>query len=55
MGVKCTMLYPDSFATFNFDLHEENGPKHFAKTDIVCNDSKGISSFPATKSGSTLI
>lgn len=55
MGVKCTMLYPHSFATCNLDFHEENGPKHFVKTDTVCSDSKGISLFPATKFGSTLI
>lgn len=49
------MLYPDSFATCNFDFQEENGPKHFAKTETVCKDSSGISLPPATKFGSTHI
>lgn len=49
------MLYPDSLATCNLDFHEENGPKHFAKTETVCKESNGISFPPATKFGSTLI
>lgn len=49
------MLYPHSLAVCNLDFQEENEPKHFARTETTCKDSKGISFFPAIKVGSTQI
>lgn len=49
------MLYPHSDATCNLDFQEEYGPKHFARTETTCKDSKGISFFPVINVGSTQI